>query len=215
MTSERKIANPLALAVLTLLQERPMHPYEMVATLRARGKEDSINIKYGSLYTVVRALRREGLVEESETVRAGRRPERTVYALTDRGRREIGDWLRELLGELKPEFPHFLAGLSLMPALPLDEVAKLLEGRAARVAERMEMYRSRMAETTDQGVAEIFLVEDDYRLALDRAELEWLRGLVAALRAGTITGVRGWREYHEGGREARPDADQNTDQNET
>ncbi|MGH8932475.1 MAG: PadR family transcriptional regulator [Egibacteraceae bacterium] len=196
--TDRKISNPLALAVLTLLQERPMHPYEMVATLRARGKEDSINIKYGSLYTVVRALHRDGLVEEAETVRAGRRPERTVYALTDPGRREIRIWLTELLGELKPEFPQFLAGLSLMPALPVDEAVEILEQRATRVAARIERYRTRIVAATDQGVDEIFLVEDGYRLALDEAELEWLRALVTGLRTGAITGVEGWRDYHDG-----------------
>jgi DNA-binding PadR family transcriptional regulator len=197
VAADRKISNPLALAVLTLLLERPMHPYEMVTTLRARGKEDSINIKYGSLYTVVRALHRDGLISEAETVREGRRPERTVYAVTDSGRREVRDWLRALLGELTQEFPRFLAGLSLMPALPPDEVIALLEQRATRVAKQIERYHTRMADATARGVAELFLVEDDYRLALYRAELDWLRSLVAALRDGTLGGVDGWRRFHE------------------
>jgi DNA-binding PadR family transcriptional regulator len=197
MAADRRISNPLALAVLTLLLERPMHPYEMVTTLRARGKEDSINIKYGSLYTVVRALHREGLISEAETVREGRRPERTVYGLTDAGRLEIRDWLRALLGELKQEFPQFLAGLSLMPALPPDEVIVMLEQRAGRVAEQIERYRTRMAGAAAEGVHEIFLVEDDYRLALYRAELDWLHALVGALRDGTLGGVDDWRRYFE------------------
>ncbi|MBV8090642.1 MAG: hypothetical protein JO139_13925, partial [Alphaproteobacteria bacterium] len=41
-------ANPLALAVLALLFERPMHPYEMAATLKQRNKDESIKIRYGS-----------------------------------------------------------------------------------------------------------------------------------------------------------------------
>jgi DNA-binding PadR family transcriptional regulator len=193
---ERRISNPLALAVLTLLLEGPTHPYEMVVTLRGRGKEDSINIKYGSLYTVVRALVRDGLIEEAGTARAGRRPERTVYQLTDKGQAEIRDWLSELLGEVKQEFPQFLAGLSLMPALPIDDAVALLERRATRMAERIERYRTRIADASRQGVDELFLVEDDYRVALDTAELEWIRGLVSSLRAGTLTGAQTWRDYH-------------------
>ena len=42
--ARRKIANTLALAVLGLLQERPMHPYEMAATLRERHKDSSFKI---------------------------------------------------------------------------------------------------------------------------------------------------------------------------
>ena len=38
----RSTSNPLALAVLASLHERPMHPYEMASTMRERGKEQSI-----------------------------------------------------------------------------------------------------------------------------------------------------------------------------
>src|SRR5699024_10625982 len=51
--SRRRPNNPLALAVLTMLYEHPMHPYEMSRTLRERGKEASIRLNHGSLYSVV------------------------------------------------------------------------------------------------------------------------------------------------------------------
>ncbi len=45
--TKRKVSNPLALAVLACLMERPMHPYEMATTLRERGKDQSIKLNYG------------------------------------------------------------------------------------------------------------------------------------------------------------------------
>jgi DNA-binding PadR family transcriptional regulator len=60
----RKVENPLGLAVLSLLLERPMHPYEMAATLRERAKEASIKLNYGSLYTVIGALLRAGFISK-------------------------------------------------------------------------------------------------------------------------------------------------------
>src|SRR5438045_3608049 len=93
----RRVANPLALAVLSCLAERPMHPYEISTTLRERGKEQSIKLNYGSLYSVVEALQRHGLIVAQESTREGRRPERTVYAITVAGRDEFEDWLAELL----------------------------------------------------------------------------------------------------------------------
>ena len=107
MTRRRKVDNPLALAVLVLTAERPMHPYEMAQVLRERGKHTSINIKRGSLYTVVRSLQRHGLIEATGTFRQGRRPERTVYALTDAGRAETRDWLRELIAVPEKEFARW------------------------------------------------------------------------------------------------------------
>src|SRR5207302_5939501 len=81
----RRRSNPLALAVLASLTERPMHPYEMAATMRTRGQDQSIRLNYGSLYGVVENLLKRGLVEEQEVVREGRRPERTVYRITAEG----------------------------------------------------------------------------------------------------------------------------------
>jgi DNA-binding PadR family transcriptional regulator len=85
--------NPLALAVLICLYERPMHPYEVSTTLRQRQKHDSIRLNYGSLYAVVDSLERRGFIVASGTERSGRLPERTIYELTGSGRVEMHDWL--------------------------------------------------------------------------------------------------------------------------
>src|SRR5215468_5203600 len=124
--AKRKLSNPLALAVMVLLYERPMHPYEMAATLKERHKEDSIKLRYGSLYTVIDMLLERGLIAPRETSREGKRPERTVYALTPAGLDELRDWMRELLRDPAKEYPQFEGALCLMPVLPPDEVVSLL-----------------------------------------------------------------------------------------
>src|SRR5579864_1727925 len=113
--------NPLALAVLSLLYERPMHPYDVAQTLRSRAKHESIRLNYGSLYSVVEGLEARGLVAARETVREGRRPERTIYALTDAGARELIDWLSEMLATPTKEYLQFEAALSFLPVLPPDD----------------------------------------------------------------------------------------------
>src|SRR2546430_8706960 len=111
-------SNPLALAVLGCLLERPMHPYEIAGTLRERGKDTSIKINYGSLYTVVESLLGRGLIGEKERVRAGRRPERRVYAITPAGQEEHDDWLGEMVSRPVNDFPQFEAALSMLAGLP-------------------------------------------------------------------------------------------------
>jgi len=93
--TRRRVSNPLALAVLGCLIERPMHPYEISTTLRSRGKQNSIKLNYGSLYSVVEALQKHGLICSRETTRTGRRPERTVYEITPAGITEFEEWLAE------------------------------------------------------------------------------------------------------------------------
>jgi DNA-binding PadR family transcriptional regulator len=196
MVSGRKVSNPLALAVMALLYERPMHPYEMVSVMRERGKHESVRLRYSSLYSVVEALEREGLVSPLETLREGRRPERTIYGLTEVGRVEFLSWLRELLREPVKEYTQFAAGLSFLPALLPDEAAALLEERVGRLEEEVEEMRSRLDAAMEQGVARLFLVEAEHELILREAELSWVRELVCEIRDGTLGGMVEWEAFH-------------------
>ena len=196
MSSKRKVSNPLALAVMALLLERPMHPYEMVSTMRERGKHESVRLRYSSLYSVVEALMREALISAKETVREGRRPERTVYELTDAGRTAFLTWLRELLSEPAKEYTQFAAGLSFLPALPPDEAMVLLEERVRLLEEEVQSTRSRLDAVIEDGLPRLFVVETEHELALREAELRWVRELVGEIEAGTLGGMSEWRSFH-------------------
>lgn len=196
MSSERKVSNPLALAVMALLYERPMHAYEMVSLMRERRKHESVRLRYSSLYSVVGVLEREALISQLETVREGRRPERTVYELTEEGRVEFLTWLRELLGEPMKEYTQFAAGLSFLPVLPPEEAAALLRERVRRLDEEVGSMRFQMDEVLEQGLPRLFLVEHEHELVLKEAELEWVRSLVSEIEDGTLGGIQEWRSFH-------------------
>src|SRR5262249_15539953 len=104
--------NLWSLTVLCLLRVRPMHPYEIQRLIREWHKDEFLDLKRGSLYQAIEQLRRAGLIDPVETSREGRRPERTVYRLTERGEKEVLDWLRELLAKPVREATQFFAALS-------------------------------------------------------------------------------------------------------
>jgi DNA-binding PadR family transcriptional regulator len=199
VAKRRKLSNPLALAVMALLGERPMHPYEMAQVLRERGKEHSIKIHYGSLYTVVQNLQRHEFVEVTGVQRQGNRPERTLYGLTDAGREELHDWLADLLAVPVHEFPRFESALSLMCVLPVDEVVALLESRARQLTVQAAGVRGALEELTAT-LPRVFLVETEYQLRMMEAEAGYVRELVREITESTLTGVDGWRTFHETGR---------------
>jgi DNA-binding PadR family transcriptional regulator len=193
--TRRRVSNPLALAVLSCLGERPMHPYEISTTLRSRGKEQSIKLNYGSLYAVVESLQKHGLITAVETVRSGRRPERTVYEITEAGVTEFEDWLAELLSTPVRDFTSLEAGLSLMPGLPPGEVARLLDQRAEKLRMELRTLDSMLAEASY--LPEIFVVESHYRRAMLTAELTFATDLVSRIRSGTFGGLTVWQRIHE------------------
>src|SRR3954469_23079701 len=136
--AKRKISNTLALGVLGLLQEQPMHPYEMAATLRERHKDSSFKVNAGSLYDTVEALVRHGWIEPVQTARHGRRPERTLYAPTELGQGEFVRWIDELIRVPVAEYPKFVAAVSYLGALGADGAADALIERAGHVRKRIE-----------------------------------------------------------------------------
>ena len=198
MAKRRKVNNLLALAVLGMLQMRPMHPYEIAANLCEQGKHFSIKINWGSLYTVVQNLEKHGFVTATETSRQGRRPERTVYAITGAGREELRDWLRELLGEPEKEYHRFEAALSLVGVLSPDEVHRLLEQRLRTLDTQLAELQASLAHWA-QRLPRIFLIEAEYYLAILRAEADWVRALLREFANGSLPGVDAWRKYHETG----------------
>ncbi len=192
----KRRGNPLALAVMACLTERPMHPYEMAATMRTRGQDASIRLNYGSLYGVVETLLKRGLIEEQEVVREGRRPERTVYRITDDGRTEVDEWLAELLGTSAKEFPKFEAGLSLMGVLPPARVVALLDQRVAMLHERLSELDAIVDAATGNGVPRLFLTEMDYERALVDADCAFTEQLARDIESERLDGVEFWKGFH-------------------
>ncbi|MER6663631.1 helix-turn-helix transcriptional regulator [Amycolatopsis japonica] len=188
----RKVGNLLALAILSTLNERPMHPYEMASVLKSRGKDRDMGIKWGSFYTVVGNLRKHGLIEAAESGRDGARPERTVYRITDAGRDEMLDWLRELLAGLAPEEPKFVAGLSVMGWLGPDEVVALFRTRLAALEEDIASTRAELARLLEE-IPRLVLLETEYHLAIRVAEAEWVRSILGELTSGSMPGLAQWR----------------------
>ncbi|MDQ2724909.1 MAG: PadR family transcriptional regulator [Actinomycetota bacterium] len=175
-----------------------MHPYEVAQTLRSRAKQESVRLNYGSLYGVVDGLERRGLIRARETVREGRRPERTIYEITDAGAREASDWLSELLAVPATEYPAFMAGLSFMAALPPEEVTAALSARAQVLEFRLVQLDGVRRAAGDAGLPRLFVVETEYEQRLMEAELAFVRGLIADIESGALGGLDLWRSFFAG-----------------
>ncbi|NGM11615.1 PadR family transcriptional regulator [Verrucosispora sp. WMMA2044] len=192
MERRRRVPNPLALAVLAWLMWEPMHPYELGRRLKQTGQDKLIRYTRSSLYMVIEQLARAGFVAAQETVRDSARPERTVYAITDEGRHEVHDWLRSLLAQPRQEHPHFAVALSLLSLLPPDEAVEVLRRRSAALAGRIEETRTTIDEARADGVGWIFLVEEQYALALLEAERRFVTDLIESLKQPDY--AKSWQE---------------------
>ena len=179
--------SPLALAVLALLHEAPMHPYQMQLLIKERGKDEVINVRQrASLYQTIERLLRDGLIRVRETQRAENRPERTVYTLTEVGETAMRDWVRQMLATPEQEFPDFPAAIAHLPVLTPDEAQRQLAAREGALRGTMARIDEQLRFASDF-LPRLFLLETEYQRAMLETELGWVRGILADLRAGSLS----------------------------
>ncbi|WAL69350.1 PadR family transcriptional regulator [Amycolatopsis cynarae] len=188
----------LGLLLLGMLAEEPMHAYGLQKTLLRHGKDRVVNIRQrASVYQAIDRLLRAELIRVRDTERAERRPERTVYEITDQGRETVAVWLGEALRATE-EFPEFVAAISVLAQLSPEQARTHLQARTELIRGRLADVEATLATAwadltgspgtaTEPRLARLFLLEEEYRQAVLTAELTWLNGVVDDLRTGRLT----------------------------
>ena len=183
----------LALAILGLLENGPLHPYGIQRLIKQWGKDQVVNVgQRTSLYRMIVRLEDAGLLTVGSTERDERYPERTVYQLTDAGREVCRSWLAEILATPRNEFPEFPAGLSFVMLLPPDAAGELLGRRRESLTQRIAELRRELESTVDgQPIPRYALLETEYQVAVTVAEAEWIDGVLGELASGDLTWAPG------------------------
>ena len=179
--------SPLALAILGLLEDGPLHPYGMQQLIKRWGKDQVINVgQRATLYKMITRLGEAGLIRPTGTTRDHAYPERTSYELTDDGRTARQQWMAEVLSTPRNEFPEFPAGLSFIPLLPPAAALELLTTRRDLLVQRLA-ERDTLIAGTGIALPPASMLETDYLHAVTEAEIRWLDTVIARLRDGTLT----------------------------
>ena len=195
--------SPLALSILELLNERPMHPYELASTMRARHHDEFIRLNFGSLYHTVEVLERNGWILPAEREKEGRRPERTIYRLTDSGRHVLLQVVGEIVSVPRREYPHFSAGLMFMHHLERQAAQQGLEQRSQALHATITKLSRIHSELLESGHTRLTLIELEHKIAMLHAEKSWVDRIAKEIadgklewRAGVDAGAEGLRRKH-------------------
>ena len=183
----------LEFAVLGLLNESPMHGYELRKRLNTQlGMFRAFS--YGSLYPTLRRMRESGWISEEEPHRSvadakplTSRRGKVVYQLTAEGKERF----QALLADVGPdayEDEGFGVHFAFFAQTDAAVRMRILEGRRRRVEERREGLRAALSRTRER--------LDNYTLELQRhgldavdREVRWLNELIASEQAGTPPNV--------------------------
>ncbi len=179
---------PMGLAILGLLREEPMHPYEMVSRMRQRHVDMYIKVNFGAVYYHIDQLLRRGLIDVQEIEREGNRPERTVYTITDAGRRLLQDELVAAMSSMTRHYDPVDAGLHLAHLLSPAVILPALRERHAH----LQRLRHQLETNTRSAWAGLTLSQLHIlrrHLVWLEAEQEWLESYMRDVEAG-VAGLR-------------------------
>jgi DNA-binding PadR family transcriptional regulator len=181
--------SPLALAILGLLENGPLHPYGIQRLIKQWGKDQVVNVgQRTSLYRMIVRLEEAGLIAVGATERDERYPERTTYHLTDAGRVVCREWLADILTTPRNEFPEFPAALSFVMLLTPETAAEVLQERRERLKQRLTEFDGDLAaENEGIPVPRWALLETEYLKAVTEAEVRWIETILDDLREGSLT----------------------------
>lgn len=212
MPQSRRILalTPLGIAILSLLFRQPMHPYEMRHVIRVREIDRVMKVTHGTLYSTVDRLAEAGLIQPGETSREGRRPERTVYEITEPGRDQLLDALRAELMRTTPDYPRLAMALAFASLLEPQEVGELLERRWAEVDGQLAAFQATLEAALKRSsppLSRVSLIEVEYQIALLRAERDWLRAVVDDITDGRFTWQAPLAETGQAGHTEEADGD--------
>ena len=189
--------SPLALSILELLNERPMHPYELAATMRARHHDEFIRLNFGSLYHTVETLERDGWIVPAEREKEGRRPERTIYRLTGAGKNVLLRVVGDILAEPRREYPHFAAGLMFMHHLDAKVAVERLERRSQALHATITKLSHILDELHASGHTRLTVIELEHKIAMLQAERAWANKIAKEIADGRLE----WRAGVDAGAE--------------
>ncbi|SEM78732.1 PadR family transcriptional regulator [Lihuaxuella thermophila] len=185
--------SPIALAILALLIEEPMHPYRMQQLLKERGKHDVINVRHRtSIYQTIDRLRRDGAIAIQGKKQNDGKPELTVYEITDEGRTAVFSWLREMLSTAKQEFLEFPAAVSFLMLLTPEDVIAQFQTRVSGLEDKLAQIDGQLQTAKEQGIPRLFLLETEYQRDVLAAELEWVRSVIRDIQTEKLQWNEEW-----------------------
>jgi DNA-binding PadR family transcriptional regulator len=179
------------LIILGLLQESPMHGYEVKQRIEREEMAEWAGISYGAIYSALNKLARDGFVEKVSTEQVGNRPSRDIYQITESGHDEFLRLLREALSAPEHRVSSIDVGIRFMGALPHAEAQALLRQHKETLEEVLARHIEERAKIVAQyehtpyleGICVLF----DHGILHVQAEIEWLDQVLDKLKRGPLS----------------------------
>jgi len=158
------------LILLGILLEGKMHGYQLNEYVK-HVMSLYTDLKKSTTYFTLGQLEKEGYVSH-ETEREGKRPERRVYSITEKGKKDFYELLRNSVSSYIPVYSRDTIAVTFMDKLEAPEVRQLLEAKKEKIKnELIKFYQI----PGHQGTLKYAV---DHSIAYLETDLVWVDGIL-------------------------------------
>lgn len=182
--------------LLGTLMDLPTHAYDMIKKCFADFTPANPKLNEGRLYSTLKMLDKEGMVERSVR-RQEDIPDQKIVSITSRGTEEFYRWLEsreEEEGHVKFDFFNqysFLTKVNFFKFLPDEKISNKLVEQLRISSLRLERFHQAHEEMMQKRVDEYRIRILEYGIEVEKLRSAWLKGLLDEQGAGGLPGSRG------------------------
>ncbi|CAN5428653.1 PadR family transcriptional regulator [soil metagenome] len=179
----------LVLGVVRIFQ--PVHGYDVRRELLSWRLQDWMNIQPGSIYSALKTLEKDTLIEtvEGDGLPSSNPPKRQ-YRITPEGEKWFHAQLRSAWWQVERAAEPLIPALCLLPFMSRTELIAALGSRINQLRDEAEKFRFQRSMIQDGATGAEGGAPEHVREILDFAasrltsEIEWSKGLQQRLKAG-------------------------------
>lgn len=173
----------LQIYILSKLMQENSYPYKLKKALsEPLPISEMANLTESKLYYHFESLLKKGLIEEKEIIREENRPDKHVFAITEKGRLELPKMIYNMFEKAKSPM-DMLVGISTLQYVEANHIIVILEKKLEELVQKQRQRQSMYAqiESTEQFTPYIEPFSNYFEEATN-AYVHMLKQLIAQLQ---------------------------------
>ena len=162
------------LIILGILYEKKFHGYEIKNKIQ-KTMGNFTSIAFGSIYFALAKLSEERLIEKTNVEKAGKRPSRNIYKITDAGKQKFIYLLENALKNTNKQYFTIDSALTFLSKLPGKKIEILLEKRIKTEKQILNnLIKHRNTVVLNKNKPNLTGLLTEHSIIHHKAELYWL-----------------------------------------
>lgn len=160
-----------ATMIMGLMNSTPLNAYEIVKQLQWMNVKYWYNIADSTVYATIKSLEKKGYIS-GNIAKEGKMPDKTIYTLTEKGRTELMETLRDSIVKFDFDTNIFSIASFFLDVLEPHEQKELLERRLDNLNQYLRGIKSQVTKTWEEKVSCFHVANINRMIDIVNAEID-------------------------------------------